>query len=132
MSIIDTCVNFNFLLYTRKFSFIHILSLAFGLCCHFILVHVIACFRSSKSNMNEITPESRRIRSFFIKDILEHRNPPSAESSESSTLSRFSNEQSVQSTSTSYTVQHILGISSHEERSVDPCSTGKIYVDFCI
>lgn len=127
MSIIDTCVNFNFLLYTRKFSFIHILSLAFELSCHFILVHVIACFRTSKSNMNDITPEPRRIRSFFIKDILEHRNPPTAEQAESSTLSRFSSEQSVQSTPTSYTVQHILGTSSHEERPVDPCSTGMRY-----
>ncbi len=71
--------------------------------------------------MNEITPESRRIRSFFIKDILEHRNPPTTEEAESATTP---SEQSAQTT-TSYTVQHILG--TNEGRTVDPCSTGKIY-----
>ena len=73
--------------------------------------------------MTEITPEPRRIRSFFIKDILEHRNPSTTEENENPTTQRSLNEQSPQTTSTSYTVQHILG--TNGERTVDPCNTGK-------
>ena len=81
--------------------------------------------------MNEITPQPRRIRSFFIKDILEHRNPPPSPTEEAENPTTPTG-QSTQTTSTPYTVQHILG--TNEERPIDPCSTGKrdIYIRSCI
>jgi hypothetical protein len=76
--------------------------------------------------MNGVAPESRRIRSFFIKDILEHRNPPTTD--ESSPTSRAPNLQSAQTASSSYTVQNILG--TNEQRPVDSCGSGNC--DVCI
>ncbi|XP_028393315.1 homeobox protein DBX1-like isoform X2 [Dendronephthya gigantea] len=74
--------------------------------------------------MNEITPQPspRRIRSFFIKDILEHRSPTTTavevEFSPPSTPSEPANH----TVTTSHTVQNILA--GNEERPVDPYSTG--------
>lgn len=72
--------------------------------------------------MNEITTQPRRIRSFFIKDILEHGNPTTEEGTEGPRTSSIQNEQSARTNSTAYTVQHIF---TKEDRPIHPCSTGK-------